>query len=86
MIMGLIEERIKESIAVKEAILCDGVLMGRIQDAADIIAESLGRGGKILFCGNGGSASDALHLPKGKGVPSRNRLECRCGGNDGDCQ
>ena len=62
MIMGLIEERIKESIAVKEAILCDGVLMGRIQDAADIIAESLGRGGKILFCGNGGSASDALHL------------------------
>ena len=30
--------------------------------AADLIAASLRDGGKVLFCGNGGSAGDAQHL------------------------
>ena len=29
---------------------------------ADQITETLKKGGKILLCGNGGSASDALHF------------------------
>src|SRR5262245_32709849 len=33
-----------------------------IVKAAEMIAESLRSGGKILFCGNGGSAADAQHL------------------------
>ncbi|MDL2210397.1 D-sedoheptulose 7-phosphate isomerase [Desulfovibrio sp. OttesenSCG-928-O18] len=33
-----------------------------IVDAARTLAVSLARGGKILFCGNGGSAADAQHL------------------------
>jgi D-sedoheptulose 7-phosphate isomerase len=31
------------------------------QDAVAVIASALRSGGKILFCGNGGSAADALH-------------------------
>lgn len=30
--------------------------------AADLVARALGDGGKVLFCGNGGSAADATHL------------------------
>jgi len=33
-----------------------------IVQAAELIATSLRNGGKILFCGNGGSAADAQHL------------------------
>jgi D-sedoheptulose 7-phosphate isomerase len=30
--------------------------------AAEILAEAMAGGGKVLFCGNGGSAADAQHL------------------------
>lgn len=33
-----------------------------IIDAAELVVESLRAGGKILLCGNGGSAGDAQHL------------------------
>jgi D-sedoheptulose 7-phosphate isomerase len=33
-----------------------------IAAAADVISRSLRDGGKVLFCGNGGSAGDAQHL------------------------
>jgi D-sedoheptulose 7-phosphate isomerase len=33
-----------------------------IAGAADLISRSLRDGGKVLFCGNGGSAGDAQHL------------------------
>jgi D-sedoheptulose 7-phosphate isomerase len=33
-----------------------------IADAAEVMIGSLRNGGKILFCGNGGSAADAQHL------------------------
>jgi D-sedoheptulose 7-phosphate isomerase len=33
-----------------------------IAAAVDVISRSLGDGGKVLFCGNGGSAGDAQHL------------------------
>lgn len=33
-----------------------------VVEAARVIAVCLARGGKVLFCGNGGSAADAQHL------------------------
>lgn len=57
-----IENIIKESIDVKQLILNDKALVERINDAAMVCVESLRNGGKIHFCGNGGSASDAQHL------------------------
>ena len=61
-IMNRIQESIEQSIAVKQAILADNVLMQTVADAALLIEASLRAGGKIHFCGNGGSAADAQHL------------------------
>ena len=34
----------------------------KILSSANLMIESLGMGGKIMFCGNGGSAADSQHL------------------------
>ena len=60
--MYRIAESIEQSIAVKQAILDDEEFMNRIEEAANIMVASLKAGGKIHFCGNGGSAADAQHL------------------------
>ncbi|MCR4872314.1 MAG: D-sedoheptulose 7-phosphate isomerase [Bacteroidales bacterium] len=57
-----ISQSISQSIAVKQAVLNDSDFQSRIQQAAEMITESLRQGGKIHFCGNGGSAADAQHL------------------------
>lgn len=45
-----------------EAFLADGRNFTTLDLAADMIAEALGVGGKVLACGNGGSACDAMHF------------------------
>ena len=57
-----IPQSIAESIAVKQAVLDNPDFLSRIRQAADIITASLRSGGKVHFCGNGGSAADAQHL------------------------
>ncbi len=57
-----VSEAIRQSIETKQAILADASLVERIAQAASIIVTSLKQGGKIHFCGNGGSAADAQHL------------------------
>ena len=57
-----IKEAIQQSIDVKESILATEEWLRRIEIAADMITASLKGGGKIHFCGNGGSAADAQHL------------------------
>jgi len=51
-----------DSIEVKKNILNDLELLSEINEVAVIIAGCLKQGGKVLLCGNGGSASDAQHL------------------------
>ena len=55
-----IQEILLESIQVKEEILRSGV--GSIKAIADMIIESLKKGGKVILFGNGGSAADAQHI------------------------
>ena len=57
-----IPQSVEQSIAAKQAILNDPDFLERIRRAADMITASLRNGGKIHFCGNGGSAADAQHL------------------------
>lgn len=59
--MELVRRRLEESIASKQALLASGCLEQAAAVAASI-AGSLRRGGKVIFFGNGGSASDASHL------------------------
>ena len=44
------------------AFISDGDNLGRIQRMADGLVECFRRGSKVLICGNGGSACDALHF------------------------
>lgn len=56
----LFRAHMRESIATKERLTaeCESAVLA----AADVIAESLRSGGKLLLCGNGGSAADAQHI------------------------
>lgn len=60
--MSFIEDKIKESVAVKNALLGNKEVLAQIEKAAEICIKCLKDGGKVLFCGNGGSAADAQHL------------------------
>lgn len=57
-----IKEIVSQSIKVKQEILNDVELLETTQQVADVCIHALKQGNKILFCGNGGSASDAQHL------------------------
>ena len=59
---ALIRERIESSIATKQKLLADSVFQEQVARVAAKIVESLRRGGKVFFFGNGGSAADAQHL------------------------
>ncbi|MEX0893555.1 MAG: SIS domain-containing protein [Gemmatimonadota bacterium] len=39
-----------------------GALAERVAEVAELAAAAIAAGGKLLFCGNGGSAADAQHL------------------------
>ena len=60
--MDLVKNRIRESIETKTKILENEAIIACVNEAARVIVKSLRKGGKVLFCGNGGSASDSLHL------------------------
>ena len=57
-----VRKAIEESIKVKTDILSNDKILDTINLVSVKIAESLKNGGKVLFCGNGGSAADAQHL------------------------
>ena len=57
-----VKETFLTSIQIKQRIVDDEEICNAIAKAAEIIADSLSKGGKVLICGNGGSASDALHF------------------------
>ncbi len=56
-----IEAAISESVAVKKRLLANGI-GGQLVAMSETVAHSIAGGGKILLCGNGGSAGDAQHL------------------------
>ena len=62
MTITAVKESINASIKVKTQLLDDDRLLSQIVDVASRCIESLEIGGKIIFCGNGGSFADAQHL------------------------
>jgi D-sedoheptulose 7-phosphate isomerase len=58
----MIRKAIQESIKLKERILADNILLEKIENAAHLAVKMFRKEGKILFCGNGGSAADAQHI------------------------
>lgn len=57
-----IKDIVQASIDVKQAILADELLLARIMESAALLTDCFKNNGKVLFCGNGGSAADAQHL------------------------
>lgn len=58
----MIIKQIQDSIAVKQRIMEDQVLLERIEQAAALITDAFRQNHRVYFCGNGGSAADAQHL------------------------
>lgn len=57
-----IKEIVRESIAAKQALLADEQLLRTAEEVVEACVQTFRAGGKVLFCGNGGSAADAQHL------------------------
>lgn len=58
----LIKNRIEESIQLKRSLIDSDEIIYALFDLATEMINCLKRGNKIVLCGNGGSASDALHF------------------------
>jgi D-sedoheptulose 7-phosphate isomerase len=59
-LISRISENFSESAHLK--LQCMDALAGPIADAAELMVQCLKRDGKILACGNGGSAADSQHF------------------------
>lgn len=57
-----IKQIITASIETKQRLLADEQLLATLCDVVDESLLSLKQDGKLLFCGNGGSAADAQHI------------------------
>lgn len=57
--MSVFERNLAEHLALFSTL---GTLETAVADAGRAIVEALAAGGKIMFCGNGGSAADSQHL------------------------
>lgn len=53
---------IRTSMANLNALIANEDCMNAISRASSMICQSIGKGGKLMICGNGGSAADSQHL------------------------
>ncbi len=58
----LLRERVQEAIEVCQSLLADESIAAGVESVVEAIVISIRDGGKVLLCGNGGSAADAQHL------------------------
>lgn len=59
---AVIKNNFLASIKLKQEMLNDETIVNAIIDITDKIITTYKNGGKVLFCGNGGSAADSQHL------------------------
>jgi D-sedoheptulose 7-phosphate isomerase len=60
--LNIIKERIQSSIDTKAQTLADTELLNELNEVANAFVKVFQSGGRVLFCGNGGSAADAQHI------------------------
>ncbi len=58
----LIRKEIQNSIDVKKEVLNNSNIISQLETLVNDCISSLQKGGKIIFCGNGGSFADSQHL------------------------
>ena len=57
-----IKQEISRTVEVMQAILADQTLLDTVEHLGAACAKAIAAGGKVMFCGNGGSAADSQHL------------------------
>ncbi len=62
MSLQIIESTIAASIATKQQLLADTPRLDTLATVASHVSKSLKSGGKVMLCGNGGSAADSQHI------------------------
>lgn len=60
--LNTLKSRIESSVKLKTSLLTNEILLNSVANLATEIIRSYRSGGKVLWCGNGGSAADAQHL------------------------
>lgn len=58
----IFKSRIRASIQLKEDLLGREDLLSTLENIVEAVLKCYASGGKVLWCGNGGSAADAQHL------------------------
>lgn len=58
---ALYRQRVQDNLAVGQALL-DEAHVAFVVEVAGALTHALEQGGKVILCGNGGSAADATHL------------------------
>jgi len=58
----IVVNNLTESIKLKQRLLSDKRIIDSIITLSELIIDSYKNAGKVLFCGNGGSAADAQHM------------------------
>ncbi len=61
-LIDLISKQLSQSVQTMTRVLHDQNIHASLLEAARVTAESMKARGKLLVCGNGGSAADAQHL------------------------
>ena len=60
--MGYFDQEVGKTIDVLQAMAGDAQLQRTVERVAEACADAIAAGGKVMFCGNGGSAADSQHL------------------------
>lgn len=60
--INFIQQKLQSSIDLKTQLMNDKLLLEKVSSVANKIIECYKNKGKVLFCGNGGSAADSQHL------------------------
>ncbi len=60
--LSLIRHNIQESIRLKQFLHEDKDSHLKMEQVSQLLVDCFRNGGKVLFCGNGGSAADAQHI------------------------
>lgn len=60
--LEFIRSRVNASIDLKSSLLSEMAILGAVERTVEGIVQAYKNNGKVLWCGNGGSAADAQHL------------------------
>jgi len=60
--LATVRHNLQNSISLKQRLLDDDEMVALVSEISDVVVECYRNGGKVFFCGNGGSAADAQHL------------------------